>query len=93
MSRRTPGLRRLFVVALIDARTTSIFRARFGNAPGVTINTRVPGTGSPLRPDLFFPDIEGSSVIFDVGGASKITGIEKYEGIADVLIPVVPAPR
>ncbi|HYH08908.1 MAG TPA: Ig-like domain-containing protein, partial [Thermoanaerobaculia bacterium] len=58
--------------------------------PNATFDRRIPDADSTLRPDAFFPDIEGQSVIFDFGGPSKITDIEEYEGLADIRIPVIP---
>jgi hypothetical protein len=75
----------------LDIRTRSQFDALFGDVvPGVRIDKTILGSGSRLRPDLYFPDIGGRSVIFDVGGATKIGDIFKYEGMADDLIPLIP---
>lgn len=47
----------------------------------------IPGSGR-LRPDAYFPDLYGKSVIFDIGGKSKIRDILKYNGMADIIIPI-----
>lgn len=75
---------------ILDIRTRSKFREMFGDVPGVRIDQTIPGSGNRLRPDLYFPDIDGRRVIFDVGSRSKIGDILKYEGMADDLIPLVP---
>jgi hypothetical protein len=45
-----------------------------------------------LRPDIYIPDLQGRSVIFDFGGPSKIDGIGKFLKLADDVIPIVPIP-
>ena len=75
---------------ILDVRMRGKFRAMFGDVPGVRIDQTIPGSGSALRPDLYFPDLGGRSVIFDVGGPSKVRDILKYGGMADDLIPLVP---
>jgi hypothetical protein len=76
---------------ILDIRTRSKFRDMFGDTvPGVRIDQTIPGSGNSLRPDLFFPNLGGRRVIFDVGSPSKIGGIQKYQGMADDLIPLVP---
>jgi hypothetical protein len=75
---------------ILDVRTRSKFRDMFGDVPGVRIDQTIPGSGNSLRPDLFFPELGGRSVIFDVGSPSKIGDILKYEGMADELIPLIP---
>jgi len=75
---------------ILDVRMRGIFRERFGDVPGVRIDQTIPGTGSNLRPDLYFPDLGGRKVIFDVGSPSKIQDIGKYKGMADEAIPLVP---
>lgn len=42
-----------------------------------------------MRPDAYFPDLNGSSAIFDIGGVSKITDIKKYDGLADIIAPIL----
>jgi len=49
----------------------------------------VPGSGTPLRPDLYFPNLDGRSVIFEVGGPSKIGKLGKHKNLADQVILVV----
>ena len=61
-----------------------------GRYPNMRLDHAVPGSGSGLRPDVYIPDIGGKSFIFDFGGPSKIEGISAYEGLADVLVPIVP---
>lgn len=56
----------------------------------VRLDQVVPGSGNILRPDVYFPNIDGQSAIFDIGGPSKIFGIQKYRGMADQVIPIVP---
>lgn len=72
----------------IDVRMRAWFRTRFGTVPGVRIDQTIPGSGNKLRPDLYLPNVEGRSVIFDVGGKSKIKGIGQYSGMADDIIPI-----
>ncbi|EMM4086147.1 hypothetical protein WAC87_004161 [Shigella flexneri] len=58
--------------------------------PGARFDRRVPGfKDSNLRPDAYFPDLEGQSVIFDIGGKSKMADILKYTGMADIILPVL----
>ncbi len=73
----------------LDIRMRSKLASIFRGQPGVRIDRTIPGSGR-LRPDLYFPEIGGRSVIFDIGGQSKISGILKYKGMADELIPLVP---
>ena len=37
----------------------------------------------------YFPNLDSNSVIFDIGGKSKIADIQKYEDMADILIPIL----
>jgi hypothetical protein len=55
----------------------------------VFVNRVIPGSGNRMRPDVYFPNLGGSRVIFDFGGPSKVLGINKYAGMADYLIPVL----
>ena len=75
---------------VLDVRMRGKFREMFGDTPGVRIDQTIPGSGSPLRPDLYFRNLGGSSAIFDVGGPSKVLGISKYQGLANELVPLVP---
>ena len=52
------------------------------------INQTIPG-GGRLRPDIYFPNLGGERVIFDIGGKSKVKDITKYDGMADLLSPVI----
>lgn len=72
----------------LDVRTRPIFKEMYVGA--VRLNQTVPGAANKLRPDVYFPDLGGRSVIFDVGGPSKIGEISKYRGMADDVIPLVP---
>ncbi len=78
---------------VLDRRMLRFFRQRFRpSVPGIRIDQTI-GTGSRLRPDLFFPSLGGRRVIFDVGtGLSKVRDITKYEEFADVIIPIIPVP-
>jgi len=76
---------------ILDIRTRSLFRDLYtGRVAGVRIDETIPGSGNALRPDLYFPNLDGRRVIFDVGGPSKVGEIEKYSGMADELIPLIP---
>jgi hypothetical protein len=85
-----PNFANLIRGRILDIRMRSIFRGLFGEVPGIRIDQTIPGSGIRLRPDLYFPDIDGHRVIFDVGSRSKVNAILKYEGLADELIPLVP---
>jgi RHS repeat-associated protein len=74
----------------LDVRMREFFRERFARTQGIQIDRTVSGETSDLRPDLYFENLGGRSVIFDVGSPSKIDGILKYEGMADELIPLIP---
>ncbi len=81
------GLRGRF----LDRRMNQWMRRTYGGRyPNMRLDHAVPGSGSGLRPDVYIPDIGGKSFIFDFGGPSKIEGISAYEGLADVLVPIVP---
>jgi RHS repeat-associated protein len=75
---------------VLDTRMNQIFEGGFRNIPGVHINETINGFG-PLRPDLYLPNMDGRSVIFDVGSPSKINTIFKYQHMADDVIPLIPA--
>ncbi|MGV3774938.1 MAG: RHS repeat-associated core domain-containing protein [Verrucomicrobiales bacterium] len=79
---------------ILDERTRKIFRRMFGSSGnnGIGINQTVPGSGSTLRPDLYFPNLGGRSVIFDVGSRGKVLDIGKYSHLADEVIPLIPIP-
>ena len=72
----------------LDIRTRNIFRSMYRSSPGIHVDKAV--SGSPLRPDLFFSNLNKRKVIFDVGGKSKVEEIKKYTGKADDLIPLIP---
>jgi RHS repeat-associated protein len=75
----------------IDRMMHSYFVRRFGNTKGARMDQALPGSkDTSLRPDLYLPNVGGKSVIFDVGGPSKKADIEKYRGMADHLIPIIP---
>lgn len=63
----------------------------FREVPGTRIDRTILGSGNRLRPDLYLPDVGGRSVIFDVGGSTKVVGILKYQDMADDIIPLIPA--
>jgi hypothetical protein len=67
------------------------FRDRYGDVLGVRIDQTIPGSGNALRPDLYFPNLGGRRVIFEVGGPSKVGGLGKYTGMADEVAPLVPS--
>ena len=81
------GIRGRFVDRRMSTWMESTFRSRY---PTMQLDRTLPG--STLRPDAFFPNIGGRSVIFDFGGPSKVGDIMKYSGMADDLIPIVPTP-
>lgn len=86
-----PNFAALIRGRVLDVRMRGQFRDTFGSTvPGVRIDQTIPGSGNRLRPDLYFPSINNRSVIFDVGSPSKVSDILKYEGMADVLIPLTP---
>lgn len=82
-----PNFASLIKGRIVDRRMNRWMKGKYGNIPGATFDTTVPGSGK-LRPDAYFPDLDGKSVIFDIGGASKATDILKYNGVADVIIPI-----
>jgi len=73
---------------VIDRRMNQWFSETFGNIPGVRIDQRILGISRNLRPDLYFADLGGKSVIFDIGGVSKLRDIQKYNGLALYVIPI-----
>lgn len=73
----------------LDSRMNGLLKQEFGGIEGVRINQAVDGYGN-LRPDIYFPNMEGRSVIFDVGSPSKIESIFKYQHMADDVIPLIP---
>jgi hypothetical protein len=86
--RSDPNFAALIRGRIIDNRMRRWFRREFGRIPGVRIDQTIPGSGSRLRPDLYFPSIGGGSAIFDVGSAAKAQLIEKYLGMARRLKPI-----
>lgn len=56
--------------------------------PDAKFDKTVPGYGK-MRPDAYFPNVDEESVIFDIGGASKMSDIGKYEGLADIVEPII----
>ena len=76
---------------ILDRRMNDWMRRTYGRShPNMRLDRTVPGSGSDLRPDAYFPDIDGRSTIYDIGGPSKLDDIMKYDGMADDLVPVVP---
>ena len=78
--------------AAIDRRINGVLQRRYASEilEGTErLDRQVPGAGNRLRPDVFFPNLDGKSVIFDFGGPSKLSGISKYRGMADYLIPLL----
>lgn len=87
-----PNFAKLIEGRVLDRRLNSILKKNpLGN--GVRLDQAVPNSGSALRPDVFFPNLDGKRVIFDFGGPSKIGDIRKFEGLADEIIPIVPVQR
>lgn len=83
-----PGFASMIRGRVVDRRMNAWFKDRFGDVPGVRIDQQIPGSGTSFRPDLYLPNLDGSKVIFDIGGASKIGEINKHKGMADLLFPV-----
>jgi RHS repeat-associated protein len=81
------GIRGRFVDRRMSAWMESKFRAQY---PAMQLDQALPG--STLRPDVYFPDLGGRSVIFDFGGPSKVEEVLKYSGMAEDVIPIVPTP-
>lgn len=74
----------------LDRRMNTIFDERFGDIAGVRMDQTILGAGNALRPDLYLPALGGRRVIFEVGGPSKLFGLDKYRGMADEIIPLIP---
>ena len=62
-------------------RTFAMERATFDNA--------IPRISNGLRPDAYFYSVQGKSVLLDIGGSSKVTGITKYSGMADYIFALL----
>lgn len=71
---------------VIDRRMNAWMRKKYDGL-GVFDET-IPNSGR-MRPDAYFPDLEGKSVIFDIGSKSKIADIQKYDGLADIVEPIL----
>lgn len=82
-----PNFASLIKGRIVDRRMNSWMKGKYGDIPGATFDLTIPGSGR-LRPDAYFPNLDGKSVIFDIGGTSKATDILKYEGMADIIIPI-----
>jgi uncharacterized Zn-binding protein involved in type VI secretion len=65
---------------MIDVKMRPWLRKKYGRIPGARIDQTIPGSGSRLRPDLYLPDVDGQSVIYEIGGKTKSAG--KYKGLA-----------
>ncbi len=87
-----PPFANLIQGRVLDRRLNSLLKRQpLGN--NVRLDQTVPNSGSNLRPDVFFPSLDNKSVIFDFGGVSKIRAIQKFDGLADEIIPIVPLER
>ncbi|MEN1681765.1 MAG: polymorphic toxin-type HINT domain-containing protein [Planctomycetota bacterium] len=87
-----PNFASLIEGRVLDRRLNSLLK-RQGLGTGVRLDQTVPNTGSRLRPDVYFPALGGRRVIFDFGGPSKTTQIQKFQEFADEIIPIVPVQR
>lgn len=56
---------------------------------GVLLDRTIPGSGSRIRPDIYFDNLGGKRVILDIGGPSKVRDILKYQNLADYVIPLL----
>jgi hypothetical protein len=65
---------------MIDIKMRPWLRKKYGNRPGARIDQTIPGSKSRLRPDLYLPDVDGQSVIYEIGGKTKSSS--KYKGLA-----------
>ena len=80
-------MQKLIKGRLLDRKLNAYAQRQFGHIPGIRFDRGIPGSGHRLRPDIYIPNLQGRSIIFDFGGPSKIKGIGKY---ADDLVPIIP---
>ena len=85
---KNPNFASLIRGRIIDRIMHDWMANKYKNISGAVFDRTIPGSGK-LRPDAYFPNLDGKSVIFDIGGKSKIADIQKYEGMADILIPIL----
>ena len=85
-----PNFAKLIRGRLLDRKLNSYTAREFGDIPGIRLDRTVPGSGSRLRPDVYIPNFNGRNVIFDFGGPTKIKNINKFDDLADDLIPIIP---
>ena len=81
-----PNFAALIKGRVIDRRMNAWMRKKYDGL-GVFDET-IPNSGR-MRPDAYFPDLDGKSVIFDIGSKSKIADIQKYDGLADIVEPIL----
>ena len=86
-----PNFSKMIRGRVLDRLMNRDFQSMFRNVPGAKIDQALPNSNG-LRPDLYLPNVNntGRSAIFDVGGPSKISDINKYNGMADDIIPLIP---
>ena len=82
-----PNFAKLIKGRVIDRRMNKWMTDKY-KGMGATFDRTTPGSGR-MRPDAYFPDVDGQSVIFDIGGPSKASGIGKYDGLADIVEPII----
>ncbi|WP_233268525.1 RHS repeat-associated core domain-containing protein [Cellulophaga sp. L1A9] len=84
-----PNFAKLIKGRVIDRRMNKWMKGKYEDLfPVSSFDKTIPGSGR-MRPDAYFPDLDGQSAIFDIGGSSKTTGIGKYDGLADIVEPII----
>lgn len=84
-----PNFAKLIKGRIIDRRMHKWMSEKYKHIyPDAKFDKTIPGSGK-MRPDAYFPNVDGESVIFDIGGASKMSDIGKYGGLADIVEPII----
>ncbi|MGJ8660276.1 MAG: hypothetical protein ACSHWV_10525 [Cellulophaga fucicola] len=74
---------------VIDRRMNKWMKGKYEDLfPGSSFDKTIPGSGK-MRSDAYFPDLDGQSAIFDIGGSTKAADISKYDGLADIVEPII----
>ena len=84
-----PNFSKLIKGRVIDRKMNAWMKKKYKNMiPEPSFDKTIPGSGR-MRPDAYFPDLDGQSAIFDIGGSTKAADISKYDGLADIVEPII----
>ncbi len=84
-----PNFAKLIKGRIIDRRMNKWMKGKYEDLyPGSSFDKRIPGSGR-MRPDAYFPNLDGQSAIFDIGGSTKKKDIIKYNGLANNVVAII----